>query len=82
MSTPQPTRRAQPGSRVSGAIDKAKSNPTSSNLVDAIRAMHDDHTSFVEDEAKRWGGQWKTNQRLEAGINALLDHFDIPRPTA
>ena len=76
MSSLQPARQAQPGT-VTQAIRKAASEPTMANMVDAIRAMHDDN-------AKRWRGQWDFNRKLESdvaavreGVDRLLDHFDI-----
>ncbi|MCY4482570.1 MAG: hypothetical protein OXC12_06820 [Spirochaetaceae bacterium] len=80
MSSPQPAR--QPARKAPGAIQRAKSSPTIENAVDAISALHDD---MIVNQSYQREVNVRMENRLtgvEAGINALLDHFDIPRQKA
>lgn len=71
MSMLQPARR--PARKSPAAIRHARATPTTANVVDAIEALHED---IITNQKY----QRSVNTYLENGVNALLDHFKIPRP--
>ena len=70
MSSAQPGSKHQPRTTAASSIQRAKTQPTIANVVDAISELHTEVTADLKDLKEDVG-------HLKEDVGKLLDHFGL-----